>query len=58
MIFNFILFFHCGVARDRGSRVFFNMLKGVGREFFFFFFFCLKRVGGGFFFLKFYGGGW
>ncbi len=32
-----ILFFHCGVARDRGSRVFLkNMLKGDGREFFFY----------------------
>ncbi len=32
-----LLFFHCGVARDRGSMVFFfNMLKGDGREFFFY----------------------
>jgi hypothetical protein len=36
MIFFLILFFHCGVARDKGSRVFFfNMLKEDGREFFF-----------------------
>ncbi len=38
MIFFFkFFFFHCGVATDRGSRVFFfNMLKGDGREFFFY----------------------
>jgi hypothetical protein len=35
--FFLILFFHCGVARDKGSRgFFFNMLKGDGREFFFY----------------------
>ncbi len=33
--FFLILFFHCVVVRDKGSRVFFfNMLKGDGREFF------------------------
>jgi hypothetical protein len=34
-----ILYFHCGVAKDRGEheRVFLkNMLKGDGREFFFY----------------------
>ncbi len=38
MIFYFFLFFHCGVARDRGEHervFFFNMLNGDGREFFF-----------------------
>ncbi len=34
--FFLILFFHCGVVRVKGSRVFFlNMLKGDKREFFF-----------------------
>jgi hypothetical protein len=57
MIFNLILFFHCGVARDRGSRVFFNMLKGAGREFFFFFFYMFKRDDRGFYFLQVQRGG-
>ncbi len=39
-VFFLILFFHCGVARDRGNLkgFFLNMLKGDGREFFSFFY--------------------
>ncbi len=37
ILFFLILFFHCEVARVRGSRdIFFNMLKGDGRELFFY----------------------
>jgi len=43
MIFFLILFFHCEVARDRGSRVFFLICQrgmgGGGGLFFFYIFF-------------------
>ncbi len=51
-----ILFFHCGVAKDKGSSFFLNMLKGDGREFFVFFS-MLKRDDRGFIFYSFIGGG-